>query len=42
MRLVVISRTHVSASTMRHAAIPEDWLSARRQLWEARLDRFDE
>jgi DNA-binding transcriptional ArsR family regulator len=20
----------------------EDWLSARRQLWEARLDRFDQ
>ena len=22
--------------------VAEDWLSARRQLWEARLDRFDE
>ena len=22
--------------------IAEDWLTARRQLWEARLDRFDE
>ena len=22
--------------------IAEDWLSARRQLWEARLDRFDQ
>src|SRR3569833_3150758 len=22
--------------------IAEDWLAARRQLWEARLDRFDE
>ena len=23
-------------------AVVEDWLTARRQLWEARLDRFDE
>jgi DNA-binding transcriptional ArsR family regulator len=23
-------------------AVAEDWLAARRQLWEARLDRFDE
>jgi len=22
--------------------VAEDWLSARRQLWEARLDRFDQ
>ena len=22
--------------------VAEDWLTARRQLWEARLDRFDE
>src|SRR5215207_5835901 len=22
--------------------VAEDWLAARRQLWEARLDRFDE
>jgi hypothetical protein len=22
--------------------VVEDWLSARRQLWEARLDRFDQ
>jgi len=22
--------------------VVEDWLTARRQLWEARLDRFDE
>ena len=22
--------------------VAEDWLSARRQMWEARLDRFDE
>jgi hypothetical protein len=21
--------------------VAEDWLTARRQLWEARLDRFD-
>ena len=23
-------------------AVVEDWLTARRQMWEARLDRFDE
>lgn len=23
-------------------AVAEDWLAARRQLWEARLDRFDQ
>ena len=23
-------------------AVAEDWLSERRQMWEARLDRFDE
>jgi DNA-binding transcriptional ArsR family regulator len=23
-------------------AVAEDWLSARRQIWEARLDRFDQ
>jgi hypothetical protein len=22
--------------------VAEDWLASRRQLWEARLDRFDE
>ena len=26
----------------RRLKVAEDWLSARRQLWEARLDRFDE
>ena len=26
----------------RRLKVAEDWLSARRQLWKARLDRFDE
>ena len=26
----------------RRLTVAEDWLSARRQLWEARLDRFDQ
>jgi len=51
--LAVLERSRLVRSTKRGRArtyeltpepfkVVEDWLTARRQLWEARLDRFDE